>query len=93
MLIWLVAAALLHDLVALPFYCVLLRVAHGAAEHGDRATRRGELLALNAVRIPAGLSLLLLLVLLPADPADRPGGLRVGHDGRQRSTPTSAAGC
>ena len=31
-LIWIVAAALLHDLVALPAYSLLLRVARGAAD-------------------------------------------------------------
>jgi hypothetical protein len=50
--IWLVAAVILHDLVLLPLYS-------GA----DRAARRvvGPA-AVNYVRIPAGLSLLLLLV-------------------------------
>ena len=63
-LIWIVAAALLHDLVALPLYSLLLRIAHGAA---DRAigSRAAMVLALNHVRIPAGLSLLLLLVYFP----------------------------
>lgn len=63
-LIWIVAAALLHDLVALPLYTLLLRLAHGAA---DRAigSRAAMVLALNHVRVPAGLSLLLLLVYLP----------------------------
>ena len=63
-LIWILAAALLHDLVALPFYSLLLRIADraaGAAIDG----RAAMLLALNAVRIPAGLSALLLLVFFP----------------------------
>lgn len=63
-LIWLVAAALLHDLVALPFYSLLLRITHGAADKAI-ATRTAMLPALNAVRIPAALSLLLLLVYFP----------------------------
>ena len=63
-LIWLLVAALLHDLVALPLYTLLLRIAHGAA-HAATSTRSSALLALNAVRIPAGLSLLLLLVYFP----------------------------
>ena len=63
-LLWILLAALLHDLVALPFYSVLLRIADRAAGSaiGDRASM---LLALNAVRIPAGLSLLLLVCFLP----------------------------
>jgi len=62
--IWLIAAALLHDLVALPLYSLLNRISHGAA---DRAigSRAEMVLALNHVRIPAGLSLLLLLVYFP----------------------------
>jgi hypothetical protein len=63
-LIWIVAAALLHDLVALPAYSVMLRLARGAA-HTAIESRGGAILALNAIRIPAGLSLLLLLVYLP----------------------------
>jgi hypothetical protein len=62
--IWLLAAALLHDLVALPVYSVLIKIAHGAA--GRAITTRGAMLhALNHVRVPAGLSLLLLLVYSP----------------------------
>ena len=63
-LIWIVAAALLHDLVALPAYSVMLRLARGAA-HTAIDGRGAATLALNAVRIPAGLSLLLLLAYLP----------------------------
>ena len=63
-LIWLLAAALLHDLIALPFYSLLLRIAHGAAGKAI-STRAAMLPALNAVRIPAALSLLLLLVYFP----------------------------
>lgn len=62
--IWIVAAALLHDLVALPAYSLMLRLSKGAADAA--ITGRGAAtLALNAVRIPAGLSLLLLLAYLP----------------------------
>jgi hypothetical protein len=50
--IWLVAAAVVHDLVLFPLYSGLDRVARLAL----RGTR------VNYVRIPAGLSLLLLLV-------------------------------
>ena len=63
-LIWLVAAALLHDLVALPLYSGLFRLTHGAAAKAipDRAAM---LMALNHVRVPAALSLLLLVVYAP----------------------------
>ena len=63
-LIWIVAAALLHDLVALPLYSGLSRITHGAAARAipDRAAM---LMALNHVRIPAGLSLLMLVVYAP----------------------------
>ena len=62
--IWIVAAALLHDLVAVPIYSLLLRLAHGAADTAI-TTRALALHALNHVRVPAGLSLLLLLVYSP----------------------------
>ena len=63
-MIWIVAAALLHDLIALPFYSLLSRIAHGAA--GQAIKSRAMMLhALNHVRVPAGLSLLLLLVYFP----------------------------
>jgi hypothetical protein len=62
--IWIVAAALLHDLVAVPIYSVLLRIAHGTASRAI-TTRAMALHALNHVRVPAGLSLLLLLVYSP----------------------------
>lgn len=63
-LIWIVAAALLHDLVALPLYSVFSRIAHSAA--GKAIESRAMMLhALNHIRVPAGLSLLLLLVYFP----------------------------
>ena len=49
--VWLVAAAVLHDLVLLPAYSAL-----------DRAAQRAAPGAINYVRVPAGLSLLMLLV-------------------------------
>jgi hypothetical protein len=49
--LWLVAAVILHDLVLLPVYAGLDR----AAQHLTRD-------AINYVRVPAGISLLLLLV-------------------------------
>jgi hypothetical protein len=48
---WLLAAAILHDLILLPAYA-----------GGDRALQRVLGPAVNYVRIPAGLSLLMLLV-------------------------------
>jgi len=63
-LIWLVAAALLHDLVALPLYSGLFRLTHGAAAQAI-SDRPAMLTALNHVRVPAGLSLLLLVVYAP----------------------------
>ena len=62
--IWIVAAALLHDLVAVPLYSLLLRIAHGSAAMAI-TSRAMALHALNHVRVPAGLSLLLLLVYAP----------------------------
>jgi len=63
-LIWLVAAALLHDLVALPLYSLLSRITQGAAGRAIKS-RPAMLIALNHVRIPAALSLLLLVVYFP----------------------------
>ena len=63
-LIWIVAAALLHDLVALPLYSGLSRLTQGAAESAI-GSRASMLMALNHVRIPAALSLLLFVVYLP----------------------------
>lgn len=63
-LIWLVAAALLHDLVALPLYSGLFRLTHGAAERAI-PDRTAMTVALNHVRVPAALSLLLLVVYAP----------------------------
>ena len=50
--IWLVAAAVLHDLVLFPLYSGL--------DRGARLVLRGA--AVNYIRIPAGLSLLMLCV-------------------------------
>jgi hypothetical protein len=49
--LWLIAAVILHDLVLLPVYSVLDRI--------GQVTVRG---AINYVRVPLGLSLLMLLV-------------------------------
>jgi hypothetical protein len=83
-LIWLVAAALLHDLVALPLYSGLFRLSHGAASRAipDRAAM---IAALNHVRVPAALSLLLLVVYAPLilriDPAHYEETTGLGVDG------------
>ena len=50
--LWLVAAVILHDLVLLPAYSALDRARPGDASRG----------AINYVRVPPGLSLLMLLV-------------------------------
>ncbi len=55
-LTWAIGAVLLHDFLLLPFYSVLDRAA--------TRTRRPRR-AVNFVRVPAGLSLLLLLVFFP----------------------------
>jgi hypothetical protein len=52
---WLAASVILHDLVLLPFYGVL-----------DRLARRTAGSAVNFVRVPAMISALLLLVYFPA---------------------------
>lgn len=62
-LLWMGGAVVAHDLIALPLYSALLRVAEEGAEAAVRPRRRA-LLALNHVRIPAAFSLLLLAVSL-----------------------------
>jgi hypothetical protein len=53
-LVWFVLAIVLHDLVLLPFYSTL-----------DRLAKRGPLPSVNYVRVPAALSGLLLLLFFP----------------------------
>lgn len=53
--LWLIAGVALHDLVLVPAYTAVDRLAQRAA--GRRA--------INHVRVPAGISLLLLLVFVP----------------------------
>ena len=55
MLLWFVAALVLHDFVLLPFYTAIDRVAKRGAPRG----------AVNYVRVPAALSALLLLLFFP----------------------------
>ena len=65
---WFVAASVLHDLVALPLYTLLDRVAFGSVQAGVRAARRSVPALVDPtpyLRIPAILSGLLLLVFFP----------------------------
>ena len=55
MLVWFVAALILHDLVLLPFYSVL--------DRAGRLAARGP--TINYVRVPAAMSGLLLLLFFP----------------------------
>jgi hypothetical protein len=63
-LLWMGAAIVAHDFIALPIYSLFLRVAEEGAEAALPTRRRG-LLALNAFRIPAAFSLVLLLISFP----------------------------
>jgi hypothetical protein len=62
--IWILACALFHDLIALPFYSVLLRIARIPAGAAFK-TRALALHAYNHIRVPIAWSLLLLLVYFP----------------------------
>ncbi len=57
-LVWLAGSVIGHDLVLLPLYSLLDRVA-------ERVVPAGRGSGVNFVRVPAGLSLLLALVYLP----------------------------
>ena len=59
---WLLGAILLHDLLFLPFYSLLDRVAHAGTRHAGAQAPA----AVNFVRVPAVLSGLLALVYLPS---------------------------
>ena len=63
-LAWMGAAIVAHDFIALPIYSLFLRVAEEGAE-AALPTRRRELLTLNAFRIPAAFSAVLLLISFP----------------------------
>ena len=63
-LAWMGAAIVAHDFIALPIYSLFLRVAEEGAD-AALPTRRRSLLALNAFRIPAAFSLVLLLISFP----------------------------
>jgi hypothetical protein len=66
-LFWFVGAALLHDVVFLPVYSVLDRVAHGFVRRVDPRPHDapGRVPVVNHVRAPALISGLLLLVYFP----------------------------
>jgi hypothetical protein len=63
-LLWMGLAVVAHDFIALPLYSLFLRVAEEGVDASVRPRRRA-LLTLNHIRIPAALSLLLLLISFP----------------------------
>jgi hypothetical protein len=63
-LLWLGVAVVAHDFVALPLYTALARLAAAGAD-GLLRPPRLALAALNHLRVPAALSLLLLLISFP----------------------------
>ena len=63
-LLWMGAAIVAHDFIALPIYSLFLRVAEEGAD-AAMPTRRRALLTLNHIRIPAAFSALLLLISFP----------------------------
>ncbi len=66
---WFVGSILAHDLVLLPLYSLLLigllRVVGGRGARDRGGPPRRRLLVLNHLRVPAGLSLLMLLLFFP----------------------------
>ena len=65
-IVWFVGAAVLHDLVLLPLYSSLDRALQGVTRRGGSAEAGADgRSAVNHVRVPAFLSLLLLLVWFP----------------------------
>jgi hypothetical protein len=77
---WLAASVVLHDLVLLPFYSAL-----------DAAGRRAAGSAVNFIRVPAGISLLLLLVFFPVISARATAPSTASAVSTTRAT--SRAGC
>ena len=63
-LVWFGACVVGHDFIALPLHSVLSRIAEETTGLAVRPRRR-MLLTLNHIRIPAALSLLLLLIYFP----------------------------
>jgi len=62
-LLWFVGAIVLHDFLLLPLYTVLDRVAQLGTRNLERAS---GVRVINHLRVPAGISLLLLLVFFPS---------------------------
>jgi hypothetical protein len=66
---WFVGAALLHDIVFLPLYSALDRIAHGGARRlhmsAPAFVRDADVPPVNHIRAPALISALLLLVYFP----------------------------
>ncbi len=66
---WFVGSILAHDLVLLPLYSLLLigllRVVGGRGAHDCAGPSPRRLLVLNHLRVPAALSLLMLLLFFP----------------------------
>ena len=91
---WFAAAIVLHDLVALPLYSVLDRIAHGSIQVGVRATGRSTPALVDPapyLRIPAILSGLLLLVFFPAcRPRLRHRAVGQRNPGERLSDPVAA---
>jgi hypothetical protein len=65
-LIWLAAAVIAHDFIALPFYSALIRIARAGSDAvmGFAAPQVSRA-ALNHLRFPAGFSLITLMIGLP----------------------------
>jgi len=59
---WLIGSVLLHDALLWPFYTILDQITQGLTIAGDR----GRVLAINHLRIPAGLSALMFIAAFPA---------------------------
>jgi hypothetical protein len=81
-LAWFIGAALLHDLVLLPIYSAIDRVAHSRLSRLHRADHRARSVPIiNHVRAPALISGLLLLIYFPLilGPAEPHYLLATGH--------------
>ena len=81
--LWFVAAIVLHDLVLLPFYSAIDRVGRAGLPRGRRSTTSGSRAALSA---------LLLLLFFPPILGRNDGSLRARRR-RRAVRATSSAGC